>query len=690
MFLPDSQTFDSLKKLWGLNRDSKKPLLLWVGAGASSWLHYERWPELAERFHRAFIRADSSYERAAAVHDLDAGNYPAVFQRCFEANSRLYLSLLAEAFGPRTTEAVYERFLNALRQLENLQIITTNVDECLERSLPNVDLVQRSDLARAIALIQSKTPFIVKLHGTISSVSSTVFTTDDYRRLAEDESYMEVLSSLLMDCSVIFIGFSLRDQYLVDILSRHSTLLSLFGDGPHFLVSAEDRPELPESVNLIRYRADRHTDHRSAILALELLGRPTTETEPLRLSGSPRPTLQSAHFLSDLYPSGTWTTSGGFLLNKDDGTQLEMQIGPAWSRDELPTTASTAAYDFAVGLICFDRIFLPIDCVGRVHQLVGSELFWILISEDVLRFVQWEGIDGLMFPKPKAGFGHLATGKVEALSIREVITRQLAPAPGKEADAADRFALLESKTTHLDLSGGLNFANVCNGLFVSPTVRAALGMSEATPAGHIPRWVAPPAMRVVQIARVGAACQALGASSMKLMPGVAQIAQAAFATIAGGIVANEAASYILTGQFEVVPEEAISSPNVWRTILKFRDTDAGSGLRGCVNACLLANQGAEIVAAIDASLKRALPARILTEARRAMSALLLASNNKLGVTPGIWSDAYGLWNGPAAWRSMTRTRLESYLRELRMGPYDLCPCGSYEKVKYCCQAELGR
>jgi hypothetical protein len=295
-----------------------------------------------------------------------------------------------------------------------------------------------------------------------------------------------------------------------------------------------------------------------------------------------------------------------------------------------------------------------------------------------------------MFAEPGAGFGHLATGKVDALTTREVIARQLAPAPGRESDAAARFALLESKTIRQDLSGSLNFANVCNGLFVSPTVRAALGISEATPVGLIPRWVAAPAMRVVQIARVGATCQALGVSSMKLMPGAAQVAQVAFATIAGGVVANEAASYVLTGQFEVVPEDAISNPDVWRAILKFRDSSAGSGLRDCVNACLLANQGAEIVAAIDASLKRALPRKVLTEARRAMSALLLASNSKLGITPGVWSDAHDLWNGPAAWRSMTRTRLEGYLRERRLGPYDLCPCGSCEKIKYCCQAVLGR
>jgi hypothetical protein len=257
-----------------------------------------------------------------------------------------------------------------------------------------------------------------------------------------------------------------------------------------------------------------------------------------------------------------------------------------------------------------------------------------------------------------------------------------------EADAAVKFALLESKTSQIDLSGSLNFADICNGLFVSPATRNTLGLSDATPAGQIPRWAAASALRVIQVARVGATCQMLGLSSMKLMPGAAQVAQVAFSAMIGGVLANDAASYALTGQFEIVAEDAFSNPDVWKAILRFRATSAGSNLRDHVNRYLLANQGAEIVAAIDASLHQALPRKLLTEARRAMSALLLASNAEFGVTLGIWSDVCERWNGPAAWRARTRARLANYLREQKLGPYDLCPCGSYEKVKYCCQPAL--
>lgn len=100
MFLSDSRTFDNLKKLWGLYLGSKKPMLIWVGAGASSWLGYKRWDDLAEHFHRVFLRAESRYMRIEAAHELDSKDYPAVFQRCFDASSQLYFSQLVDVFGP--------------------------------------------------------------------------------------------------------------------------------------------------------------------------------------------------------------------------------------------------------------------------------------------------------------------------------------------------------------------------------------------------------------------------------------------------------------------------------------------------------------------------------------------------------------------------------------------------------------
>jgi hypothetical protein len=298
-------------------------------------------------------------------------------------------------------------------------------------------------------------------------------------------------------------------------------------------------------------------------LAVELLRRPGEEVNALRYDRVNSPPLQSAHFLSDFYPGGTWTTSQTLELKKEDGSDAELVIGPAWTVEELPEATATAAYDLAVGLICFDRIVFPLDCVGRAHQLLGAELFWRLVAEDMFQFVQWEGVDGVMFMPPLS-----------------VITRQLNPVAGRQELATAQFELLKSKVKRVDLSGKLNFGDVCNELLASPVTRSALGVSEATPMGQIPRWTAAPVIRLVQIARVGATCQMLGLSSMKLMTGASQIAQVAFSAVAGGVLAREVAAYTLTGEFGVIPENAFTGDSqIWNSILAFRGSNEGTNLR---------------------------------------------------------------------------------------------------------------
>src|SRR2546425_514402 len=111
MLRSNAATCDSLRQLWGLaNTSDRKPLLVWVGAGASSWLGYERWEEVSQRFHSSFIKRASGYRRAEAYDALGKNDYPALFQMCFDADPQLYRSLLKNSFSPRQVKPVYRRF----------------------------------------------------------------------------------------------------------------------------------------------------------------------------------------------------------------------------------------------------------------------------------------------------------------------------------------------------------------------------------------------------------------------------------------------------------------------------------------------------------------------------------------------------------------------------------------------------
>jgi hypothetical protein len=288
----------------------------------------------------------------------------------------------------------------------------------------------------------------------------------------------------------------------------------------------------------------------------------------------------------------------------------------------------------------------------------------------------------------RIGFGFLATGKRNDGDPREVIKRQFTPAVGKEIQAAALMSKIEQSAIGVDLSGGRNFADVCNGLFVSPATRAALGIGEGTPAGRIPRWAAHPALRVVHIARVGATCQKLGLGSMKLMAGAAKMAEIAFSAIAHGALASDPGSYLLTGQFGIIAENEFRMlPGLWDSILRFRNQAVGVDLRREIRDRLAANEGAEIIPSVDSSLHEMIPAAVLSGARREMSSLLVA-NGIDRVVPAVWSDSALLHDGPKIWRARTTQRFAEYRHKLGIQLYDPCPCGSLESVKFCCLASL--
>ena len=257
----DPQTITSLLLLREVCLSDSKPLVFWIGAGASRWLDYPTWKETALAFRSDFFGLyRQSFDNARAITSLNAEDYPAVFQLCRDLDQARYYRILAESFGPRASTPLYLNFLTHLRRFRSLSVITTNIDEALESRIPECALVQRSDLGRINGLLREKKPFIGKLHGTVSAIGSVVFATDDYERLVADSSYIHALDTLFSTSTVIFLGYGLRDQYLIELLTKNYEDFSLFGAGPHFTVTT--CPPRATSLRPIGYHISLHPDHR--------------------------------------------------------------------------------------------------------------------------------------------------------------------------------------------------------------------------------------------------------------------------------------------------------------------------------------------------------------------------------------------------------------------------------------------
>src|SRR6266496_809770 len=150
----EKQNFYSLMRLRDLVIEVAKPLVFWVGGGASRWCGYPSWEDLAAELHSSFSKYESRYDPSVGAQLLAKKELPAVFGRCRGANSTLYHQSLASALSPRPSTPVYDNFLHLLSAIKPLHILTTNVDEALEQHIPSTTIVQRTDFERCIHLIQ--------------------------------------------------------------------------------------------------------------------------------------------------------------------------------------------------------------------------------------------------------------------------------------------------------------------------------------------------------------------------------------------------------------------------------------------------------------------------------------------------------------------------------------------------------
>jgi len=271
----DIKTVCATRLLFEKIGSEDRRVALWIGAGASSWCGYSGWAELASRFHTEFQRYEPDYNADLSQRLIDDANLPELFQVCKNASVTRYYDLLSSNFSPRKPTPVYARFIQAVSELSPAYILTTNVDELLEKNLPTYAAINRMDIERCTHLLDKKEPFVCKLHGSMDNIRSAVFTSDDYANLIADSSYLSFLERLMTCSTVIFVGYGLQDEYLVSLLHKNHKLAALFGDGPHFALLTNEPTHLPSSVKVIRYIPEPHKDHRSSITVIEELKKPS-------------------------------------------------------------------------------------------------------------------------------------------------------------------------------------------------------------------------------------------------------------------------------------------------------------------------------------------------------------------------------------------------------------------------------
>jgi hypothetical protein len=697
----DPGTFIAVRELDRSIRESRKPLVLWIGAGASKWLGYPLWGEFASQLRREFFRYVAGFDNAAALKLIASGNFPGFFQMCRDCDRERYYQVLSSSFLPLPETPLYRRFADALGAITPLRILTTNIDEALEQRFPVAGVFQRSDITGCLAQLQAGSSFIAKLHGSRSAIEGAVFTHDDYEKLKAEHGFTSTLGQVFNLATVVFFGYSVSDQYVVDLLSDNAKDKSLFGAGPHFVVSAGFNPT--SSLRRISYSLRRFADHRSALTVLDVIkqamvrkvkdskatGAEFTAQPPT--AGNPASDAKTAYFISDFMPAGTWTTSQVAQLVAPDGRESEMAIGLGFTNDEVPFLISTAAHDLVVGLICFDVIYLPLSALHRIRALLGDS-FWRLTQTDVVKFVHIRQDPAILSAKGAlmGGVGLITlsapAGGPESVGMH--IRRQLKPVPGMEAAVERLFSELEPKVILFAEESETELADLMRASLMMPEVARLLGIGEAILPSQVPIWLRFPCLRMAHLVQTGAVCDRLGIQAAKIPFGGVLLTSAAFGVQSASESADQYASYVLSGKFNTdLGAALVADPSILEGILRFRDTAEGEAFRREVRDQLLTDAASEFPASVNAGLARNIPLQILQKAQDQLSSLL-TERVSISSVPAVWANSLQSDDSTRFWRAKSRSLLMGLTKERGIGGNDPCICGSGDKLRLCCLASL--
>ncbi len=660
---------------------------------------------------RDFAKGVPRFQDDLAKSYIASQAYPDLFQICSDADKGLYNRALIDQLSSPTCGPVYGQLIEGLKKIAPLQIVTTNVDLCLEQHLGPIDVIERTDLERCGDSILNGAPFVAKLHGSISSIASTVFTKSDYQLVVKSKEFMSAVKSLFSMASVVFLGYGLKDDYVLNLIAENEEEHRLFGNGPHFRVTSSPGP--PENgVHLIGYKTAQHQDHRAALTVLHEIEQ---QRNPAVFEAASTPKViatskrESGFYISYFKPSGTHSSGQAFEAVESEGSlRISAIVGLGFVKGELPDNETVAFHDLAVGLTCFDRVFLPLNALTILHDRATPEVFWALMDSGAIRFVDVVH-QPLYVSATESLFGDVGVTVIrdplqkevgitvirdplqkekEERSTMSEIRRLIKPALGREEEGNKRIDGLASRVERFADSVALNLGQMVRDALLLPRVSKLLGYSDYALPNRIPRWLAYPTLRFAHLVETGLICNQLNIRASRVPFGGVSLLSAAFNIKPAEQTVFEYASFVMAGAFGSNLSAYIErNPGALLGLIKFRESAEGEALRREVSDRLDANDGTEFSAAIEGSLQRAIPTAVLQAARNKFSTLMKAES-RAASADAVWADKStgdsSLW----LWRARSRELLIGEAKARGVRSDSPCLCGSGDRLSDCCLRTL--
>lgn len=195
-------------------RDNNK-LVIFVGAGISKNSNLPSWKELIEEFAEE-IQYDQ-YILNKDNYRFSTDEFLKIPQYAYDRDSKKYKEILKRVLMVPAKSNSLNKII--IKLLPN-HIVTTNYDKLLENTDDLNNFLYKVVSSDKDLLVSQGEHYIIKMHGSVDDLENIVLKEDDYLNYTNDHILLETfIKSLLADHTFLFVGYSLNDYNLKQIMS---------------------------------------------------------------------------------------------------------------------------------------------------------------------------------------------------------------------------------------------------------------------------------------------------------------------------------------------------------------------------------------------------------------------------------------------------------------------------------------
>lgn len=260
---------------------ARRKVVLFVGAGASKWAkpkgggNFKGWSEFLTH---ACSQLTNRRTKQTVKDCISNKDYLIASELLKSSLQERWNTLLENEFQQA---ADVSRLHKALISLDQRIVVTTNFDKLIETAwnassparYPHV--ITEVD-QRAFKLFRNQDPYLIKIHGSIDTPESIIFDKSSYQRNAfSNLFYRELISTLLLTHTFVFIGFSMDDPAVTWVVESHA--YRFFDTRPHYIFASGKPNEQLDGLSrtlrkLFVLRYPDKNDHAALAEQLDELG----------------------------------------------------------------------------------------------------------------------------------------------------------------------------------------------------------------------------------------------------------------------------------------------------------------------------------------------------------------------------------------------------------------------------------